>query len=79
MERVARAMKKKFDGIRGRIVALKVEATHEEKGGNRKIKAKSLRQKIKRVTMAWYRANARASNLVSDLHFKTIAFLFGLM
>jgi hypothetical protein len=68
IEKVARAMKKKIDGIRGRVAALEEEATQEEKGGNRK-KSKSFRQKVKRVTKAWYRTNARAGNMVSDLHF----------
>ena len=36
----------------------------------------SRRTRINRLTKAWYRANARASNLASDLHFKTIQFLF---
>ena len=42
MEKVALAMRKKIDDIRGRISALDKEATQEEKGGNRK-KSKSLR------------------------------------
>ena len=56
MEKLARAMKKnKIDGTQGRMAALKKEATQEEKRGNLK-KSKILRQKVKRVTKAWYRA-----------------------
>jgi len=63
MDKVALAMKNKISGIRERIAFLK------NKGGER--------LRINRLTKAWYRANARASNLISDLHFKTIKFLFG--
>ena len=62
MDKVALAMTKKITGIRELINILK------NKGG--------YRPKINRLTKAWYRANARASNLASDLHFKTIKFLF---
>jgi putative transposase len=62
MDKVALAMRKKISGIRELIDILK------NKGG--------YRLKINRLTKAWYRANARASNLASDLHFKTIKFLF---
>ena len=62
MDNVALAMKNKISGIRELIDILK------NKGG--------YRLKINRLTKAWYRANARASNLASDLHFKTIKFLF---
>ena len=55
-------MKTKIEGIRELIDMLK------QQGG--------YRLKINRLTKAWYRANARASNLVRDLHFKTIKFLF---
>jgi putative transposase len=61
-ENMAFAMKNKISGIRELIDILK------KKGG--------YRLKINRLTKAWYRANARASNLASDLHFKTIKFLF---
>jgi len=61
-EKKALAMKNKIEGIRELIDILK------DKGG--------FRLKINRLTKAWYRANARASNLASDLHFKTIKFLF---
>jgi putative transposase len=33
------------------------------------------RKKVQRLRHAWYRAKARASNLVDDLHWKTIKFL----
>jgi len=62
-EKVALAMTKKISGIRELIDILKKIGGH--------------RLKINRLTKAWYRANARASNLASDLHFKTIKFLFG--
>jgi len=61
-EKVALAMAQKISGIRELINILK------EMGGHR--------LKINRLTKAWYRANARASNLASDLHFKTIKCLF---
>jgi putative transposase len=61
-EKMALAMANKISGIRERITDLK------QNGGNR--------LRINRLTRAWYRANARASNLASDLHFKTIKFLF---
>jgi len=52
----------KISGIRDRIANLK------QNGGDR--------LRINRLTKAWYRANARASNLASDLHFKIIKYLF---
>jgi putative transposase len=61
-EGMAFVMKNKISGIRELIDLLK------KKGG--------YRLKINRLTKAWYRANARASNLARDLHFKTIKFLF---
>lgn len=39
-------------------------------------KSWSLQRDIKRVTKARYRANAKGSMMVSDIHFETIAFLF---
>jgi transposase len=53
---------KKINGIKERLTDLK------KKGGDQK--------RINRLTRAWYRANARSSNLATDFHFKTIKFLF---
>ena len=40
------------------------------------VKKEGDRKRINRLTRAWYRANARSSNLATDLHFKTIKYLF---
>jgi putative transposase len=54
-------------------VTLKIESIQD--------RLKNLKQsggqtaKMKRLRRAWYRTNARASNLASDLHWKTIKFL----
>jgi putative transposase len=61
-EKMALAMANKISGIRDQIANLK------QNGGDR--------LRINRLTKAWYRANARASNLASDLHFKVIKYLF---
>jgi putative transposase len=60
--KMADAVKYKIRGIRKRIACLK------QHGGDR--------TRINRLNKAWYRANARASNLATDLHYKTIQFLF---
>ena len=62
IRKMADAAQRKIKGIRKRILYLK------HNGGDQ--------TRINRLTRAWYRANARASNLASDLHFKTIKFLF---
>lgn len=59
---MADKINEKIEGITKKIKVLKKE------GANRK--------RINRLTRAWYRANARSSNLATDLHFKTIKFLF---
>ena len=41
------------------------------------IKEATVQQKKRNLTRAWYRLNARAKDLVADLHFKTIQFLVG--
>jgi putative transposase len=42
---------------------------------NQLIKEGAPRQKISHLTKSWYRCHARASNLVTDLHYKTIKHL----
>jgi putative transposase len=50
----------------------KIDSIKREIGKCRKLKCK---KKVKRLKRAWYRANARASNLISDFHWKTIKYL----
>lgn len=60
MEPCLDAINRKISGIQARL--------QEAKALGDKVKAMKLRR-------AWHRANARSSNLVSDLHWKTIKFL----
>ena len=61
-------MNKKIDHIHKKIASIRRRMSDlQQIGGSRK--------KVNRLKKAWYRANARASNLITDFHWHTIKFL----
>jgi len=60
-------MEGKLDRVKAKIKGIKARLQWA--------KENKLPKKEKRLRRAWYRANARASNVVDDLHWKTIKFL----
>jgi len=72
---MARAMKKKIDGIGGRMTAFEREALRGEKWGNRE-KSRILRRKIKTLPRLGIAQMRELATLVAiDLYFKAIVFL----
>ena len=61
-------MNKKIDSIHKKIASIRRRISDLKRiGGNSK--------QVNRLTKAWYRANARSSNLMTDFHWHTIKFL----